>query len=493
MGFFRSVKGILCCIAAKKTKRSPSVHAKEAHVSALPISPRQVMTSLTRRRQEEKLKFTRLEHESTRRLYSFLDAAWMRKWVNFTEKGLEMPGAISHQDLLHEGKLREGLLETKDFVVLSKSRYTYLHSCYRGDLPISSITQDIYQAQLPNKSELPSSSVRDTGELGCSNDEMTAPNVYKRGFNLLELRASKNRSRASSKLEGGRDFTEVKVPVTEAKPHSKVAPSLFDEERTSLNSRVARSKCRSAAGFYNPSNYCFMNAALQCLFSVAPFADNFLSRSFSRDAVKKTRLSDSLAQVAESYFLSDDVVRPEVLWRLSSGKFPVGRQHDLPEFLRFILEGLEVELKVEERPAASWEDYENYYNQMLVTTFEGETVQDVTCMKCGFVSKSKEIFTDIALELTSSVELSLERYTAAEFIRKTNYKCEKCSRNTDITKQTRFLRLPNYLILQIKRFESGTYPRKSNAPMTFADTMTVLGDEGGVRYRLIAVAVHHGS
>jgi len=442
-----------------------------------------------------------LDQENKSSLFSFIGAEWLRKWVEFVQKGADQPPAITNRSLFLDGKLKTNLVLSRDYVVIYKSQYDYLHSIYGGELPLTSSQKDIYttEKQTPSLPQI-------GGERRASmqkpplpkREEGPSANPYhRRNFGSLEHKFSREKLGASSKLEGGRDTSAAESSIID--PYDVPSKSLkisssFVEESTASSQSESRimSKARNAAGFYNPSNYCFMNAALQCLFSITPFADYFLSKAFLRDAVNRTRFSDALSKVAYSYFNESGTVRPEGLWNLCGTKFPGGRQHDLPEFLRFILEELESELRKSRVTEMTWENYERYYNRMLVNTFGGQTVQDVTCKKCQHVSKSYEIFTDIALDLSSSVESSLRRYTASEDI-DTDYRCENCKRVTGIKKQTRFLRLPNYLILQIKRFESGPYPKKSNAIMRFNNSMVIEGDHETAQYQLIAVAVHSGS
>jgi ubiquitin C-terminal hydrolase len=451
-----------------------SVHKPEA-----PRVVRQLPPNVQKRRQDERNTIVELNRDRSIRTYSFISALWMRRWVNFTQKNEELPGPIDNKALFTEGKLKLRLEENKDFVVISKEQYDCLRSWYGGDLALSSYYRDIYRAE--GLKVLRAERFED-GKPRQITSEVSMPSRR----NSSALGVSRQ---YSNKLRGGRDASTADRTWDDA---GLVYSRRLSSSIGSSASCATASKTRLIAGLYNPSNYCFMNSALQCLFSVTPFTDYFLTKAYRNDTVKHTRFSNALAQITQSYFQQTGVVRPESLWRLSADRFHGGRQQDLPEFLRFLLESLESELKVQEKPALSWEDYEQFYNQMLVKTFGGQTVQEVTCARCKFVSKSYEIFTDVVLDLSPSVEHSLYSYTAAEFV-KTNYKCEKCARQTDITKQTHFLHLPNFLILQIKRFETGSYLRKSNAMMCFSSTMTVQGERETASYQLLAVAVHSGS
>lgn len=501
MGFFSAVKGFFRCGSAPKQRRSSSLVSQKgsANSSKPPVQQlgqqkeKEPSVNVIDRRRLELIKMQELDKQSTSKAFSFVSSDWLRHWVEFANEGANAPGPISNRSLYIEGKLKAGLVESKDFIILYLTQYDYLLGVYGGDLPLTSLERDIYSATIKGKPPLPRGPSRRLPGLKQSDSvarDSSYSLAYKRGS--LGRRQSAERVMVTSKLEGGRE-TPDKLGQCKATSPIKLFSSTAEESTaSSLNDARMTSKRRHAAGFYNPNNYCFMNAALQCLFSISPFADYFLAKSFRQDAITPTRFSDALAVVAENYFNGSGVVKPEGLWRLCNSRFPGGRQHDLPEFMRYILEELENELRKQKVSDLTWENYERYYNQMLVKTFGGQTVQDVTCKRCNHVSKSYEIFTDIALELSPSVENSLRDYTAAEHIN-TDYRCESCKKITNIIKQTRFLHLPNYLILQIKRFESGPHPRKSNYLMRFNNTMVVEADGETVRYQLVAVAVHSGS
>lgn len=523
MGFMSAIKSLFGSAPTTKPRRPSSLAPQRNSTTVVrPAGVRSTMYrnlkeppqfNIANRRELELKKMHELDLEVAARTFSFISLEWMRKWVAFVEKGQEVPGPISNRSLEVDGRLKGKLANNRDFIVLFKAQADYLSSIYGGDVPLHSNSRDIYSAErrpaLPNIKDKVNATVKWPFE---SSMDSSQSSTFKRDYGTLDRRVSREKIIAMSKLEGGRDATTTvksAAVVNELPRPARLTPSLADQSTDSLKLELSQEskpeikqetrheirsapKSRQAAGFYNPSNYCFMNSALQCLFSVAPFADYFLSKSFKRDAVLQTRFSDVLATVAIDYFQGAGVVRPDGLWRLTGSRFPGGRQHDLPELMRYILEELESELKQKKVADLTWENYQRFYNRMLVNTFGGQTVQDVTCKKCRHVSKSYEIFTDIALKLSSSVESSLRDYTEAEHIN-TDYRCESCKNITSIIKQTRFLRLPNYLILQIKRFESGPYPRKANAMMSFTHSMALQGDGEIGRYQLVAVAVHSGS
>jgi ubiquitin C-terminal hydrolase len=504
MGFFNYLKKLFGCASNKQKRerrRSPKseapVPAPERSLAAGIRERMKLASDEPKRRLQERLNFSRLSTRNPTE-YSYISSSWMSEYNRYLTGFASVQGPISNRDLYAGDKLKTGLREGKDYLAIPKTLYDYLHERYQGDEGISGQSKDIYKEHSMKANRLPSQAA--------DLSRPSVPQAKARAFpkrppidhisdneaepvqrvlvtnpkaNLAELKKRPADDRSNSKLEGGIDASLPPYrPTFEARGTKEEANRVI--------------KPRTAAGFYNPSNYCFMNSALQCLFSVPPFADYFLSKAYTQDAVKRTPLSEALSHTAEVYFRGKGVVRPEGLWSLCHKKFPGGRQHDLPEFLRYLLEVLEKELKRLDSVGTTWDECEKFYNPMLLTTFCGQTVQNVTCMKCKHDSKSYEIFSDIALDLKPSVKMSMAEYTKAETI-DTDYKCENCRKITGIIKETKFLRLPNFLILQIKRFESYPTPRKADNSISFDELMTVELESGRETLKLIAVAVHSGS
>lgn len=125
--------------------------------------------------------------------------------------------------------------------------------------------------------------------------------------------------------------------------------------------------------------------------------------------------------------------------------------------------------------------------------FSGLFRSRVTCLNCNKKSDAFEPFTLLALEVTPTLDQSLEHFTTKERI-KNQYKCESCRRITDIDKQYKIVKNPNYLAIQLKRFVQNPYPRKLNAECKF-DSLLDLSNYSGerARYKIISVGVHTGN
>mmetsp|Transcript_16913 Transcript_16913/g.30323 ORF Transcript_16913/g.30323 Transcript_16913/m.30323 type:complete len:579 (+) Transcript_16913:994-2730(+) len=533
MGFVDSFKKFFGCVSKPKKRDSKSnidANAPLPKPQSLALKAREGFRSnkgLTARRKEER-NFIDSNNQDTGE-YCFLSKAWHQAHQKFLSNFM-LPGPIDNQTLYDKDVLKDGLRHNCDYFTVNKTIYMYLLEKYGGDPPLIANVRDIYSAKqlaeapmsaeteklpkLPSReteglikrrgfpkrndskaetedcatpSRKPERSARDyeqeasisrQSRAGTEVPEGSAPARLSK--NLLDRvqRAEERPKMVESKLEGGRDSKAADLPSEDA----------YAQENPKL--KMSRT-LRIAAGFQNPSNYCFMNSALQCLLSIPPFVDYFLSKRFRRErASNKTPFCEAMSSITDLYFTGEGVVRPSDLWNITNSRFPGGRQHDLPEFLRYLQEGLETELKKRPKFEATWEAYTSYYNGMLLDTFCGQIVQDVSC-RCGHVSRTHEIFTDLALDLEPTLMKCLETYTKPEKIE--GYRCEGCKKQGVITKQIKFSRLPNFLVLQIKRFESFPYPRKSDKRVKFEERM-VLDTEAGIEnFSLIAIAVHSGS
>lgn len=529
MGFFGSLKRLFTCSSKPKKKSSkppveePPAEPKQSSLAARSRMRFESCDNLNMRRKKDKSIIPKLEHEARdSKDFCFVSKAWMDAHKNFLSN-FSSPGPISNSPLVEKGQLRPGLRLNVDYIAVPKLVHDYLHKSYGGDYAYTGTSHDIYESNPPdpNKSVLIVKEMQEVPEKKRAFSKRPEPSpekdsrrltnressygvdviedsqepVYKKSHkssfdetsqppppptsgkrNLLDLvRAPEDRAKSyENKLEGGRDSSNKAQPTE--------VP--YKQKSSSDTAEIA-------AGFHNPSNYCFMNAALQCLLSVPHFAAYFHQKTFRSDRVKKsTPFCEALSNITDKYFAGERIIRPDSLWRITGSRFPGGRQHDLPEFLRYLLEGLETELKKKDKFEATWEAYSNFYNPMLLTTFCGQTIQVVSC-KCGHVSQTEQIFTDLTLDLEPTVKKSIELYTRPEKIE--GYRCEGCRKQVVINKRVRFGRLPNYLIIQIKRFESWPSPRKSDKRVNFEERMSLDSNAGVEQFRLAAVAVHSGS
>jgi ubiquitin C-terminal hydrolase len=150
----------------------------------------------------------------------------------------------------------------------------------------------------------------------------------------------------------------------------------------------------------------------------------------------------------------------------------------MPEFFRFVINSIENELG----PG----------NIILSQVFNGILCSTIICTECDSVSTKEEVFIDLQVELSESVEKSLESFTREEVL-STGYHCICCKRNTVAIKSLGISKVPNCLSIQIKRFKQQPNPHKSTSFIKYRRKMMVRSLRGTNQYELVSVGVHIGS
>lgn len=143
--------------------------------------------------------------------------------------------------------------------------------------------------------------------------------------------------------------------------------------------------------------------------------------------------------------------------------------------------------------------------------FGGITLRRTKCLECECVTERKEPFYDICVpipliesdpELTAS-DIYRAYCVTSENLRDTNkYWCENCVRYNEACREVSYERLPNLLVLQLKRFSTSvTGPEKMNnylpTPLVldcFCDQCSHLDDDKKLHsYQLYSVIMHLGA
>ncbi|GMT03478.1 hypothetical protein PENTCL1PPCAC_25652 [Pristionchus entomophagus] len=264
-------------------------------------------------------------------------------------------------------------------------------------------------------------------------------------------------------------------------------------------------------GLINRANDCFLNVILQMITHTAPLArylverhksdckreqhacvgcairDNHLGRTFRLNGAMETRwIGSHLKRIFPSHSF--------------------GMQEDAHELLSLLLDAID--------PPPGWNrdntNKELPTNKLKPSTpieqiFGGTLRNQVTCQSCHtpFINYERIRELNVALGRKQEERIPLSNLVQDYFKNETiaTFSCKKCSRKTQAVRQTRVLRAPAVLIVQLKRFNA--YGGKIRQPIAAEKELDLTkftydaqeGEGGGKRavYALTGVVEHLGS
>ncbi|KAJ1991320.1 hypothetical protein EDC05_003539 [Coemansia umbellata] len=289
--------------------------------------------------------------------------------------------------------------------------------------------------------------------------------------------------------------------LVESSGFRRAAHSLFPAERLADGWRTVRP---IGPGLNNLGNTCFLNSVLQCLTYTPPLAEYLLTREHSSScrAGDNCILCKFEAHVvrALSKRESSSISPKPVVGRLKliAKHMRVGRQEDAHEFLRLLIESFQrslmhgIDSKIDRRIQET---------TLTHQIFGGYLQSQVHCSRCGHDSNTFEPLLELNLDIQSgsTIAKALRSFVRPDSLSKDNrYKCEKCCKLVDATKQMTVYHLPRILTLQLKRFSvfgGGKINRFVEFPLSL-DMCSYVSktskENGSFIYNLYAVLVHSG-
>ncbi|KAI1320905.1 ubiquitin-specific protease doa4 [Mortierella claussenii] len=300
-------------------------------------------------------------------------------------------------------------------------------------------------------------------------------------------------------------------------------------------------------GLTNLGNTCFMNSVIQCLIATPPLSRYFLDGSFKRHINLQNplgtqgKLADAFSDLIRSMWSGQSLVVSPTSFRYAIGgfapQFKGTEQHDSQEFLSFLLDGLHEDLKAKPRLAPpgedegseaddarmealpefdaseiAWQRYLRRDNSIVVNLFQGQFKNRLCCSKCGKTSTTYNAFMYLALPIKDkssgrqpqTLLSCLNAFVEPEVMEGDNaWNCPHCKKPRKATKQLTISRVPDVLLIQLKRFSSdGPFKNKIKAmvqyPILDLDLTSYLPkrSDGGAAdpaiYDLYAVSNHSG-
>ncbi|KAG0092745.1 ubiquitin-specific protease doa4 [Podila epicladia] len=300
-------------------------------------------------------------------------------------------------------------------------------------------------------------------------------------------------------------------------------------------------------GLTNLGNTCFMNSVIQCLIATPPLSRFFLDGSFKRHINMRNvlgtqgRLAEAFSDLIRSMWSGQSLVVSPTSFRYAiagfAPQFKGTEQHDSQEFLSFLLDGLHEDLKMDPRPPPpgdnegseadearmeklpefeaseiAWQRYLRRDNSIVVSLFQGQFKNRLCCSKCGKTSTTYNAFMYLALPIKAKVSgrqpqtlaSCLNNFVEPETMEGDNaWNCPNCKKPRKATKHLTISRVPDVLLIQLKRFSSdGPFKNKIKAmvqyPIHDLDLTKYLPKRAGSAppesaiYDLYAVSNHSG-
>ncbi|KAF9284528.1 ubiquitin-specific protease doa4 [Mortierella alpina] len=265
-------------------------------------------------------------------------------------------------------------------------------------------------------------------------------------------------------------------------------------------------------GLTNLGNTCFMNSVIQCLIATPPLSRFFLDGSFKRHINSRNplgtqgKLAEAFSDLIRSMWSGQSLVVSPTSFRYAIGgfapQFKGTEQHDSQEFLSFLLDGLHEDLKTEPRPPPpgddegseadearmeslpdyeaseiAWQRYLRRDDSIIVSLFQGQFKNRLCCSKCGKTSTTYNAFMYLALPIKAKVsgrqpqtlQSCLNAFVEPEVLEGENaWNCPHCKKPRKATKQLTISRVPDVLLIQLKRFSSeGPFKNKIKAMVQY--------------------------
>ncbi|GAA5954899.1 hypothetical protein JCM3765_007805 [Sporobolomyces pararoseus] len=266
------------------------------------------------------------------------------------------------------------------------------------------------------------------------------------------------------------------------------------------------------AGLQNIGNTCFLNSALQCLIHTPP-----LVRYLTTGGINGHPLDDKCGMKSKKGFCMTCAMRgllrqsfgigvnkkssytPAVVvknLKMIAKHLRHGRQEDSHEFLRFVVDGMQLSSLFGKSPKLTiQEKNQNPIHQL----FGGVLRSRVHCTSCGHNSDTLDAMLDLSLDLgnrAGSVKEGLDNLVRVDHLRGQNkYRCEKCKKLVNAEKQFTIEKAPLVLTIHLKRFTPTG--RKVSGVIKYPETLNLRGymsdSSQSPSYKLYALILHSGS
>ncbi|KAM4742723.1 ubiquitin carboxyl-terminal hydrolase 37-like [Anableps anableps] len=240
---------------------------------------------------------------------------------------------------------------------------------------------------------------------------------------------------------------------------------------------------------------CYMNASLQSLLTLKEFVEDIKSQEDVLVLCSEAQLMRCFLNIVRCRSSPDSRLKLEVVMRfkrvlsIQAPEFGQDGMKDAHEFLTAVLNQIrKLLLPLTETAITMGRNYCCPVQRHL--QFKMQNMR--TCKGCGVQSIKEEDFIMLSLDLIAGGSVQ-DMVNMHQMERELEFRCE-CGGNTS-SLASKFLTLPNYLILHLKRFmfTENLVMVKLEDPIILCREMTVAAHQCGQRYSLVSVISHIGS
>ena len=243
-------------------------------------------------------------------------------------------------------------------------------------------------------------------------------------------------------------------------------------------------------GMRNMSNTCYMNSAIQALLHTYPLILLFWDADYEEDVnpdKEQQFLINVVKDLVDKYWKNQKhnaVIVPSrfhnIVNMLASERgitlFQIGRQNDTQEFITLVIDSLHEALsypitanitgkmtsKIDQYILEGYKQFATFYRKNyspIIDIFYGQFHSSITCNTCGHESSNFPPECVFALPVRKTGgQITLydcwNNFTQPEILKGDNmFTCEKCKVKREMTKKMAIWKLPQVMIILLKRFE----------------------------------------
>lgn len=339
-------------------------------------------------------------------------------------------------------------------------------------------------------------------------------------------------------------FTITEIPSAPLIAPRKASPNPKDilrevmKHQIPLTSQSALGASSSGiSGLKNLGNTCFMSSILQCCSSALILTRYFLSGIYRKHVNRRNKmgtggiLTDAYYQLLRSIWSGEASFYSPVHFKQAicrfANRFDSNEQQDSQEFMAFFLDGLHEDLNWSDMKSnlesgsskekmndvamadMEWEKYLQRNFSVIVGLFQGQLRSMVTCCICSQASTTFNAFMYLSLPINDSdTSLSgcMNMFLNEEILDGDNaWHCPNCKTHRKATKKLDLWRLPQILIIHLKRFSyQGPFRDKLETSIDFPITGLDMNwtvktpidhkrdDHDSYVYDLFAISNHYG-